>query len=201
MEIILVRHGDEIEGYRGGWSNISLSEVGIEKTHKLAKYMYENIEEYKVTKIISSDLNRAKMTAEILSEKLNANLVLDERLRENNNGLLAGMKHEDANKMFPGIFFNTLEFEQKFPGGESAKEFYERIEKSFYQIIKENKNEDRIIIVTHGGVASIILHMILDIPWSNKEIKYKIKNTEIVKIRIESGKYFVERIGLPHLEG
>lgn len=199
MEIILVRHGDEIEGYRGGWSNISLSEEGIAKASKLAKYLKENVEKYKVSKIISSDLNRAKMTAEIISKELNIDVSLDERLRENNNGLLAGMKHEDANKMFPGIFFNTLEFEQKFPGGESAKDFYERIEKSFYQILKENNNEERIMIVTHGGVASIILHILLDIPWSNKDIKYKMKNTEIVRIKVESGKYYVERVGLPHL--
>lgn len=200
MEIILIRHADEIEGYRGGWSNISLSQEGIEKAQKLAKYLSINVNEYKVSKIISSDLNRAKMTAEILSKAINVDVILDERLRENNNGLLAGMKHEDANEKYPGIYFNTLEYEEKFPGGESAKEFFERIEKSFFKILEENKDEERIIIVTHGGVVSIILHILLNEKWSNKEVKYKMKNTEITKINAKGGKYFVERVGLPHLE-
>ena len=40
MNIYIIRHGDDDERYRGGWSNLPLIEEGIEKCKKLANYMY-----------------------------------------------------------------------------------------------------------------------------------------------------------------
>ena len=42
MNIYIIRHGDDDERYRGGWSNLPLIDVGIEKCKKLADYLYNN---------------------------------------------------------------------------------------------------------------------------------------------------------------
>ena len=38
MNIFLVRHGDDDEQYRGGWSSLPLTQLGIEKVKKLADF-------------------------------------------------------------------------------------------------------------------------------------------------------------------
>ena len=116
MNIYLVRHGDDDERYRGGWSELPLVEAGIDKAKKLGEYLSsEKNYEIKVDRIISSDLKRVKMTADIINEKLNVSILYDKRLRENNNGALAGMLNEEAIKKYPHAFFSTLKYNERFP--------------------------------------------------------------------------------------
>lgn len=166
MNIYIIRHGDDDDRYRGGWTDLPLIDKGIEKCEKLANYMLEN--NFKIDKIVSSDLKRAKMTAEIINSKFNVQLEIDSRLRENNNGIFAGMLNEEAEKNYEHAHFGDLEYDERFPEGESPKEFFERIKKDFFDIIDENMNVENIVIVTHGGVISIVRHIVNGIKWSNK---------------------------------
>ena len=160
MNIFLVRHGDDDEQYRGGWSSLPLTQLGIEKVKKLADFFSNEQEDIKIDRIISSDLKRAKMTADIINEKLNVKIKYDERLRENNNGILAGMLNEEAIKKFPNMYFSILEYDERFPEGESPKEFYERIKEAFFSIVNENNDVENLMLVTHAGVINIIYHII-----------------------------------------
>lgn len=202
MNIYLVRHGDDDERYRGGWSELPLIEEGIKKCERLGEYLYNHKDEFKIEKIISSDLKRARMTADIINKKLNVPIVYDERLRENNNGVLAGMLNEKAIKEYPNIYFSNLEYDERFPDGESPKEFFERIKKAFSDIIDENKDIDNLMLVTHAGVISIIYHVINNLKWTNKVKALKIGKTSISKIVIDKDnniKYDYQNY-TPHLE-
>ena len=89
MNVYLVRHGDDDERYRGGWSNLPLIAQGIDKSKKLAEYLVSNQNNsIKIDRIISSDLKRANMTADIINEKLDINIKDDEKIKENNNGII-----------------------------------------------------------------------------------------------------------------
>ena len=200
MNIFLVRHGDDDEQYRGGWSSLPLTQLGIEKVKKLADFFSNEQEDIKIDRIISSDLKRAKMTADIINEKLNVKIKYDERLRENNNGILAGMLNEEAIKKFPNMYFSILEYDERFPGGESPKEFYERIKEAFFSIVNENNDVENLMLVTHAGVINIIYHIISNIEWSNKQKKLKIPKTSITKIVINNQDKQVCYVGItPHL--
>lgn len=200
MNIFLVRHGDDDEQYRGGWSSLPLTQLGIEKVKKLADFFSNEQEDIKIDRIISSDLKRAKMTADIINEKLNVKIKYDERLRENNNGILAGMLNEEAIKKFPNMYFSILEYDERFPEGESPKEFYERIKEAFFSIVNENNDVENLILVTHAGVINIIYHIISNIEWSNKQKKLKIPKTSITKIVINNQDKQVCYVGItPHL--
>ena len=76
MNIYFVRHGEDDEKYRGGWSELPLVQLGIDKANKLGKYLNKHCNEYNIEKIISSDLTRTKMTAEIINTYLNLPLIL-----------------------------------------------------------------------------------------------------------------------------
>lgn len=78
--LFLVRHGDTAandEDIVHGWTNHSLNDKGIEQAHQAA----ESLKDKEITRIISSDLPRAKQTANIIAKKLGVPVQFDPRLR------------------------------------------------------------------------------------------------------------------------
>lgn len=180
MKIYFIRHGKDDEEFRGGWSQKSLIEEGINQSKKLTEYLFERKEEYNFNKIISSDLNRAFETASYIAEKFEMKVLLNEEWREINNGILSGMPNVEANINFPGLYFNSLSLNENYSGGESPLDFYSRIEDSFYKLVKTEKEDNvNILVVTHSGVINVIYHLVNKIEWSNKNKFYKCDYTSI----------------------
>ena len=181
MNIFLVRHGQDDESVRGGWCNHGLMPEGIEQSQKLG----EELAHTYFDNIFSSDLNRAKETAEIIVSNLDVKTEIEytKELREINNGLLAGMKNELAEKEYPGLYYKALQYDKQYPLGESPKEFYQRI-LNFWNEKLLHLNTKNILIVTHGGVINILLHLFNDIPYSNKVTKFPVKTGSVTKIKL-----------------
>ena len=66
--IFLMRHGEDDDSRLGGWSDASLCQNGIEQVKKSCERLKDN--KYNIEYIFSSDLQRAKETADIVSEYL-----------------------------------------------------------------------------------------------------------------------------------
>lgn len=192
MRIFLVRHGKDDGNYRGGWSLVPLTEEGINQVKKLAEFLNTQKDYYNIEKIISSDLERARQTTNIINEKLNVNVEFTERLREMNNGKIAGMLNKDVEKIYPGLYYNTLRIDERYPGGESPIEFHDRIIKDFKNIVKENKNHNNIMIVTHSGVINIIYRYINNMEWSNKIKSIKVSNASIYSLILDNNNGYFE---------
>lgn len=169
MKIYIIRHGQDDNTVRGGWSDFGLTESGIEQANALAENLKLRQTEYNIGLIISSDLKRAVQTAEIVAASLDLSIETSDEFREVNNGDLAGIKNEIANKLYPNLYWRNLDWEQQYPNGESPKEFYERICNSWNNFIKKYKNYNRnILLITHGGVINVIKTIINNRPYSNK---------------------------------
>lgn len=194
MRIFFIRHGKDDGNYRGGWSDMPLVDEGKVQVKKLAEFLEEKKDEYKIEKIISSDLLRTKQTTEIINEKLKVPVEYTDRLREMNNGKIAGMLNTDVEKLYPGLYYNTLRIDERYPGGESPIEFYNRIIRDFENIVDENKECKNIMIVTHSGVINIIYRYINNMEWSNKIKSIKISNASIYSLVIngENRKFDME---------
>ncbi len=108
LKVLFVRHGKDDDRYRGGWSNLDLIPEGIEQAKKLAKHIKDNNLDYNIKQIISSDLARTITTANFIADKLGIPVQKDSRLREINNGDLAGMLNETALEQYPGLFFRFI---------------------------------------------------------------------------------------------
>ena len=180
MIIYLVRHGKDDDTVRGGWSQHPLTPEGIKQTEKLAERLAENIA---IGHIYSSDLCRAMQTAEIIANKIKLPVISLPQFRETNNGDLAGMKNDIALVRYPGLFWNQLGWEQCYPGGESPKEFYERIATAWRDFSKKiiSQSED-VMLVTHGGVIHVILSIVEKRSYSNTEKLRNIGYAEIIKL-------------------
>lgn len=180
MKIIFVRHGKDDDRYRGGWSNIELTSEGVVQVKKLAKHLNKYKSDYNISYIVSSDLPRTMTTANIISAELALPVLKDSRIRETNNGDLAGMLNDEALIKYPGLFFSSLNMDESYPNGESPNEFYIRIKAWFESFVAKYQNlSSNILVVTHSGVINIIYHIVKNIEWSNKSSSLKISNCSI----------------------
>lgn len=82
--IYLMRHGADPSERYGGWSAYGLTEKGREQVHSAKGNLYNK----GITQIYSSDLVRAKETAEIVANSLSLEITYLPQFRESNNGLL-----------------------------------------------------------------------------------------------------------------
>lgn len=175
--IYLMRHGADSPDRYGGWSTYGLTEAGREQVH-LAK---NSLLGKGITKIYSSDLTRARETAQIVAEALSLKITYLPQFRESNNGLLAGMLKTEAAVKYPGVYWNALSWTERWPGGESPEEFFYRIRAAWYEF-KRQVGKDNVLLVSHGGVMNIILCLENGIPYTNKRTHFQIKDAQIIPI-------------------
>lgn len=180
MTIYLVRHGADDNSKRGGWSNHPLTDEGLKQSEELARKLKDCNCCAEI--IYSSDLLRAKQTAEILAKHLNLEIEYISDFREVNNGDLAGVDNVIADKLYPNLYWRKLEWNQHYPNGESPKEFYERVKTAWDKLVCGNHKS--IILVTHGGVINVIMHLINGVEYSNKNNAYKIATADYIEIEV-----------------
>jgi len=154
--LYLFRHGQSlwnIEHKIQGQANtppIPLSPKGEEDAKTIAPHLKnKNIEI-----IISSDLLRAKQTAEQVANDLGLNIEFDERLRETNFGIAQGYTMKEAEEIFPK-YRAMLETEHNIviPNGESINQVKERM-KSILLDVCANRKETNFGISSHGSIIS-----------------------------------------------
>ncbi len=171
--------------FRGGWSQRGLIEEGMEQSIRLGKYLKEHKKDFMIHRIITSDLKRAIETSKYIGDSIQLSTEKSKDWRETNNGVLAGMLNDEANKQYPGLHFNSLEMDERYPGGESPIENFTRIKRAFEVICedqKERNHQENVLIVTHGGVINIIYHILKRKPWTNKNKPFPSSYTSIHKI-------------------
>lgn len=191
MICYLARHGKDDDTVRGGWSQHPLTDEGKAQAEELASLVQSK--DLGIMHVYSSDLPRALQTAQPVAEKLHLPVIPMPEFREVNNGSLAGMKNDLANEMYPGMYWNTLDWEQPYPDGESPRDFYERISAAWETFQKEilERNEN-VLLVSHGGVIHIILSIVNHENYSNKAAQRKIRNAELLVLE-HQGEEWKER--------
>lgn len=193
MKLIFVRHGKDDNRYRGGWSNLDLIPEGMEQAKQLAQYLKDNNQDYLITHIISSDLPRTMSTAHYISSELGLPIQKEFRIREIDNGDLAGMLNDTALEKYPGLFFSSLKMDETYPNGESPLDFYMRINMWFSEFSSNCRNiKGNILIVTHGGVINVVYHLIKGIEWNNKNPAFKAGNCSIHILNMDTMEFDVE---------
>lgn len=162
MKILLIRHGeseaDILKVYEGR-ADFDLTCKGKMQAEAMAKWVANN---FKVNKIYSSTLKRAKQTAEYLSKETIVKIDFRDELMEFNNGLLAGLSKEEADEKYPRIL--DLPIHKRIYEMESKLEFRYRADYMLSLILNENNDESIIAVVTHGGMINQLYHSFLSLP-------------------------------------
>lgn len=150
--IITIQHTQSLHhtnGMVGSWTDWELSDFGKEQAENIGKNLAGELSEKYV--IYSSDLLRAKQTAEIVGKHLGVEPIFKTELRERNLGEAVGKSVEwlRENMEKPEL---TVD-DRLFPSAESRREEWNRL-KPFFDEITSNE-EEYIIIVSHGDLLSV----------------------------------------------
>ena len=150
--IITIQHTESVHhtnGMVGSWTDWNLSEKGILQAENIGKNLSSELSEKYV--IYSSDLLRAKQTAQIVGKHLDSKPILKTELRERDLG-------EAVEKSVQWLRENIEKPERTvddrlFPSAESRRDEWNRL-KPFFDEITSN-DEEHIIIVSHGDLLSV----------------------------------------------
>jgi len=193
MILYLVRHGQDDSTVRGGWSDSPLTAEGLLQADALAGEILRRRDELALSRILSSDLPRALETAAPAARALNLPIEKRSEFREVNNGELAGMKNDLALIRYPGLFWNTLKWEENYPGGESPKEFFERIRSAWEALSRELiPRGENIMLVTHSGVIHVIRHLISGTVYSNTDKQLPVPHAQLIPVRFSVGGWQID---------
>lgn len=188
MKILLIRHGLDVPGYRGGWSQFGLSEKGFEQAQALAKYLKTDWQP--ISLLLSSDLRRAAETTQEILKELGGAVQYTSEWREIDNGDLAGMPNSLAEQRYPGLYFASLTMDEPYPGGESPRQNFERIAHAFEKLCEKMLTAQlppNVAVITHGGPINIVYHILKGLEWSNQKPSFPTTATGIHEITYLDG--------------
>lgn len=158
--IIAIRHGEtdwNAGGRLQGQIDIPLNDSGTRQAQLLA----QSLVGMDIAAIYSSDLLRAKQTAEIVGQALSLDVLLNEALRERHFGSFQGMTFPQIEECAPEDAQRWRQRDPDFvPGGdegdgESLKVFSDRVVQAVGEVAARHAGQ-QIAIVTHGGVLDAI---------------------------------------------
>ncbi|BCX05629.1 MAG: hypothetical protein KatS3mg053_3567 [Candidatus Roseilinea sp.] len=164
-QIWLIRHGQTDWNVQGRWQGQTpdappLNATGVAQAHALAETLAQQAEQSAFQAIYSSDLLRARQTAEIIALRLRLPVRLDSRLREVNLGAWEGMLGEDVALRY------VAELEERKrnpvysrpPQGETVFELAARVGQVLDGIARAHPHGN-VIVVSHGLAIAAALCM------------------------------------------
>lgn len=150
--LVIIRHGATPDEHTamGGWSSEGLGAKGREEAMNAAKEIPKDVEG-----IVTSDLNRAVKTAQIISKETGIPIIeKDKDLRSWKLGKFEGENPKDVEPILE--HFAQAEPDLKLPGGgESFNEYKRRFLEGVEKIRKKYRGH-KIAILTHSHGTRII---------------------------------------------
>jgi probable phosphoglycerate mutase len=153
FHVLILRHGETDSNAGGviqGWLPVPLNERGRAQSRLLANRLKSFVP--RVHRLISSDLVRARQTAEPIEHTLGLQAVFDPRWRERGLGEMEGKMIGERET------WRAASGETDAAGAESVDVFRERARLAFESLRAEYPKDSAVAVVTHGGTIRSILH-------------------------------------------
>lgn len=155
-EILLIRHGEtawnavkRLQGHL----DIPLNVDGERQAAALGRALSEEV----LDAVFSSDLQRARQTAQAIAAPRGMQVHTDRGLRERCYGAFEGMLYSEISQRYPEAYvaWQARDIDARFPQGvhvaETLREFSQRVISAITRIVAEGKYR-RVALVAHGGV-------------------------------------------------
>ncbi len=185
--LVFIRPGETTWNFQGrfqGWVESPLNDYGRLQIERLANF----IRNLGLNGLYSSDIRRAKESAEILSSRLGYPPIFDERLRERSVGHWQGLTVPEIHGWYAEEY---AEFEKEpdkyqIPGGESLGQVRKRSQACLKEILKKHDGEENITI----GIMShtITINLMLELLLSKDDIKQRQFGNSSVTTLLNNGK-------------
>ncbi len=157
--MLLARHGQTDDNRQPirfqGFRDTPLNDTGRAQARELAGQVADR--PARIASLWSSDLSRARETAEIVGARIGLAPRLDPRLREANRGDWEGHFFIDIKRSDPDRFAAWMRAgpSWRFPGGESLQEQQDRVIAALTDI--HTTGELPALVVCHGGCIRVML--------------------------------------------
>jgi 2,3-bisphosphoglycerate-dependent phosphoglycerate mutase len=178
--LLLVRHGQSqwnvARRIQGQTADIELSELGHQQAARVAEQLLGS----GATRVLSSDLTRARQTAAPIAAALGVSVQLEPGLREQSMGTLEGTYSADVWKSHPEV--DWTDADHRFHGAESRREVFDRMAATLTRVAGPQPT----VLVSHGDAIRLALGWLAGrpaggVPW------HDIPNCSITRVTIRSG--------------
>lgn len=165
-EIFLVRHGQtdsNVARLFDGATDTPLNQLGLRQAELVGERIGQLSD---LSSLYSSPLQRALITARAISRNVGLQPVIDAGLKEMNFGVAESHTMATIHERWPDLaaqIQDPNESNVRFPGGESLREFHERVQTTLNLIATANQGR-RIVVVAHGGVIRSAVSQLLGRP-------------------------------------
>ncbi len=184
MILLLARHGETddnaqkvFQGQGGG----SLNARGRAQAERLGARLAKSLD-----LIITSDLTRARETAEIVSAASGARVDLDRTLREVDVGGWTGLAYEEVARRFPEEWAAWhMGLDVPRGGGETYVALAKRVAEALERIAREHVDR-RVLVVSHGAALRSAVCVTLGLPPRWTSPLAGMHNTGLTTLRFEA---------------
>jgi len=146
----------------GGWYDSSLTDKGKGQARQVARALRSIFPELQVP-IVSSDLLRARQTAEIIGEHLGTTVTLDSGFRELSYGVAEGRPKAWLDKRIVPTPAKGSRLDHRVcEGAESRRDLATRVYAAMNEILFSDQKD--LIIVTHGFAATFVISCWIGLP-------------------------------------
>jgi broad specificity phosphatase PhoE len=151
VEILLVRHGAtdwNLQGRCQGATDRELNAVGIKQAEEIAAALTRE----SVHAVYSSDLKRARQTAQLISQPHKLPVRIEQDVRELDHGALEGLTFNEIKDSYPEFLerWRAEPAEIAVPGGERLVDVAERAWKGLHRIVERHPAAQNIVVVSHN---------------------------------------------------
>lgn len=196
--IYLIRHAQTAWNADGRWQgsiDVPLDALGRQQALALAAHLAAR----PIGSVYSSDLLRARQTAEPVAAALDLSVQTDPRLREMNLGIFQGLTRSEILQRYPQEMQALNDDYMGFvvPQGESRQMMQDRAHEALTAIARTGKGP-QIAVITHGGTIRTLLLRHFPAP---QIAAARFHNTSITTLRYGDGRWsLVELASTVHLE-
>jgi probable phosphoglycerate mutase len=190
--VYLARHGESdwnVERRWQGNADRPLTELGRRQADELA----ERLASTPLDAVYSSDLLRARETAEAVARRQGLEVRTLAALREVDVGSWSGLTRDEVEERFPAAFATWREGGHGWEDGEAYEQMADRVVAAVLEIAGSHPGRS-VLVVAHGGPIRA-LHSValgLDIA-EHRRLKPVAVNAHLSRLHVEDGRLTVQR--------
>jgi probable phosphoglycerate mutase len=201
-KLLVIRHGETDWNRQHrfqGQIDVPLNEIGLMQAARLGRRLADE----PVDVLISSDLQRARSTAEPLAQAHGMQPLVEPLWREQGFGVLEGLDVPTIRSRHADLWSSWTRHEADYAlpgGGESNAAFHARVMRALQAVLAAHAGR-RVVVVTHGGVLDMLWRTANALPLHGARV-CDIPNTGINRLRWMDGRLqVVQWADAQHLDG
>jgi alpha-ribazole phosphatase len=161
--LLLTRHGES--EFNNTHRFAGIVDIGLTETGKhQAERLRDRLAGEKIDAVYTSNLKRARITAEIIISERDLSITECPELSEISYGEIEGLTFAEIRQRHPTLAdqIRRSDLNMEFPGGEKFLDFIKRVE-SFKERLVKHSDSESVLIVAHGGPLRTLLCSLLGI--------------------------------------